>query len=95
MSTSVCAICGGVEGDHANSQHIFTLNPGELITREQKDKEEPPQRVTIPRTAEGPMGRLLEVLTVKGYIDLAEVLYVADLAGRPDSLKGESNGNGS
>lgn len=96
MSSPVCAICGGVESEHVTSAHVFTLNPGELVTKEQQAKEKPPLKVSSPGAGAGPLGRLLEVLTVKGYINLPEVLYISDLGDRPASLsEGTSHGHGS
>ena len=84
-----CAICGGVEGEHANAQHQFTLVPGELLVKEPKQN---PTQLPLGRSGNDPLGRLLEVLVIKGVMDLPEVLYIANLGARPESLNGGGPG---
>ena len=80
--TDKCAVCGGSEAEHANSAHMFTTKPGELVTREQHDKDQPP-KVNVPSQG-GPLGRLIEVLVTKKLMTLEEALYIAELGPRPD-----------
>jgi hypothetical protein len=61
---------------------MFTLIPGQLVTKEQHDKDQP-QKIAIPHS-DNPLGRLLEVLTVKGLIDIADALYVSNMGERPN-----------
>lgn len=94
MASEACVICGGARGEHGNSQHMFSLIPGQLITKEQYEKDQP-KKIPLPHD-KSPLGRLIEVLVVRGVIDLPEALYVADLGPRPEHLqKGAHNGNGS
>lgn len=88
-SNSSCAICGGVEADHKTSQHMFTTTPGQLVTKEQHEKEQPKQ-VTIPYQG-GPLGKLIEVLVIKKLMTLEEALYVAELGPRPDLSRYEGD----
>lgn len=88
-STEKCAVCGGTELEHANSQHMFTTKPGELITKEQYAKQQQSeQKITVPYQG-GPLGRLIEVLVTKKLMNLEEALYVAELGPRPDFSKYE------
>lgn len=85
-STEKCAVCGGSEGEHANSQHMFTTKPGELITKEQHAKQQQqqqPQKIAIPYQG-GPLGKLIEVLVTKKLLTLDDALYIAELGPRPD-----------
>lgn len=78
-----CTACGAKESEHGNSRHMFTTKPGELITKEEYDKQNTPQQVSIPYQG-GPLGRLIEVLVTKKLMTLEEALYVAELGPRPD-----------
>ena len=89
--TDKCAVCGGTEPEHDVSQHMFTTKPGELITKEQHEKQQPPTQMTVPHQG-APLGRLIEVLVTKKLITLDDALYVAELGSRPDFSKYREEG---
>ena len=90
--TGKCAVCGGTEKEHEQARHMFTNQPGQLMTQEEYDKiQPPPQQMSVPSQG-GPLGRLIEVLVSKKLLTLEDALYVAELGPRPDFSKYQEAG---
>lgn len=89
-----CAVCGGKWSEHqrADIRHMFTKNPGELITPEEAAKKQrPTQQVVFPRSVPGNdvqlLNRLVEVLMEKGIISTPEGLYIAGIGQKPSGFR--------
>lgn len=95
-----CAVCGGEYSTHfvdgkQITQHMYTENPGELVTQQEKAKEKmmtgqmarPAQVNPAMMMASGSnpvsFGRLVEVLMEKGVIEPGEALYIGMMGVKP------------
>lgn len=94
---AVCAVCGGSEAEHGpdKTRHVFTEKPGELITHEQRARQnQQPQGPTVVRLGQasaatpGADGRLVEVLLELGVIKVEHALYVAGMGPKPPAPSG-------
>lgn len=73
-----CAICGGELEEHATSRHVYTEDPGNLMTREQqKKKQQKGTTVAVdPSATSATLARLIEVLVARGSMSPDEAVYV-------------------
>lgn len=81
-----CAVCGGTKEEHGSDiRHAFTITPGELLTPEQRARQQGGQQGMAPQvvrlggaqTNEAlALNRLLETLLGKEVINAEEALYV-------------------
>jgi hypothetical protein len=92
-----CGICQGKFSEHVppNIQHVWVSVGGDLMTHEQKKKQEGRAPGMAPgaviRTSMGlspdAVGKLTEILLEKGIISTPDALYVAGMGSKPDQNK--------
>lgn len=67
-----CALCGGTREEHSEvTKHVFSLTPGDLRVKPQISERQPMKE---PNAAMDAVLKLIEVLTEKEVITIAEAL---------------------
>lgn len=94
-----CIICGGSKEEHfkegkAITRHAYSEREGELITHEEKAKQQQKTQLggmplaSMVNAQPNSVGRLVEVLLDSGVIRTEDALYIAAMGSKPNPPSG-------